>query len=372
MSWRIPVADLSISEQEAQSVARVLRAGELGMGRSTKAFERAVARWTGATWGVALASGTAALHLACMLVGLCAEDSVIAPAMTFLASAAAPRYTGADVVLCDSSSPTDLNIDPEAVEALITPRTRAVIAVHMWGYPARVGALRALCDERGIVLIEDTAQGIGARPADADGQAGTVGHLGCLSFFSKKQLSVGEGGMVLTDDPVLAERATGLREHGREPDGERWEEIGHDLSFDDPRAALGLARLASLSENIAHRRAVAEAYRERLTDVDGLSLMWPEEAMARSTHFAFGVLFDTPQLRDRVREALADHGIQTTRYPVLHELTEYAGFADPGSLPHAEAAAARHLVLPLSARMTVDEVDEVAEHVRRTLRAHAA
>lgn len=373
MSWRLPVADLTISDSDARAVARVLRQGGLGPGCHTRAFERGVAGWTGALHAAAVASGTAALHIACLLVGIGAGDEVIVPAMTFLATAATPRYTGADVVLADSTSPTDLNIDPDHVEALITPRTRAVMAVHMWGYPAQVAALRELCDARGLSLIEDTAQGIGARPVGTASQAGTVGHVGCLSFFSKKQLSTGEGGMVLTDDPELASRARSLSDHGRLQDDDSAAadvlEFGLDYAYDDPRAALGLSRLPRLSADIARRRATARGYRALLADVEGLSLMWSDDEVERSSHFAFGVLFDTPEIRDRARTALTDHGIQTTRYPVLHELTEYEPFAALGSLPNAEAAAERHLVLPISSHMTLDDAELVASVVRQSCRA---
>lgn len=369
MTWRLPVADVRLTDEDIGVVATSLEDGELAMGRHARAFEAAVAQWTGSPHAVAVASGTAALHLACQAIGLGRGDEVIVPALTFLATAHAPRYVGARPVLCDVRSAAEPVIDPADVERRLTPRTRAVIAVHWWGYPAAVGVLRELCEAHGLALIEDAAQAIGARLPDAEGQAGTVGCAGCLSLFSKKQLSVGEGGMVLTADDWVAERVRLLRAEGIIPDGDGFDivEIGQDYRLDDPRAALGLSRLQRLATDIAARRAAVQAYRQQLADLDGLTLMWSDADVERASHFAFGVLFDTPELRDHVRDVLAEHSIQTTRYPALHALTEYSALASAGSLPHAETAADRHLVLPLFSHISADEVQWVTETVRLAL-----
>jgi dTDP-4-amino-4,6-dideoxygalactose transaminase len=367
--WKLLVADLKLSEEDVRAAEARLRAGQLGPGETTTAFEQAVAHYTGAPSAVAVSSGTAALHLACLALGLGPGDEVIVPAFTFLATAAVARYTGASVVLCDSQSALSPNIDPADVERRITPRTRAVLPVHMWGYPADVLALRALCDAHGLVMIEDVAQGIGAR-VDAGGRrhAGTVGEIGCLSFFAMKQLSVGEGGMLLTADPALERRARLLSRGGvvRTDDGEGIADVlvaGPEYEFDDPRAAIGLSRLERLEADIAHRRAAVRHYRAALDGIGGLELMYPGDD-ERATHFAFGVLFETPELREAVRTQLTEAGIQTTRYPALHGLSEYAGHADWGSLPNAEGAAERHLVLPLSSHIAEDEVALVCATVR--------
>jgi dTDP-4-amino-4,6-dideoxygalactose transaminase len=344
------------------------------MGPRTAAFEAAVAKWTGAEHAVAVSSGTAALHLACAALELGPGDEVIVPAFTFLATAHAPRYRGATPVLCDVVAPTAPNLDPAEVERRMTPRTRAVIAVHMAGYPADVTALRALCDAHGIALIEDAAQAFGARVGADGALAGTVGELGCLSFFSKKQLSIGEGGMVLTADEELAARVRQLRSHamtsgtwdrhhGHE-DSYDVVDIGFNFRLDEPRAALGLSRLPRVAAGIEHRRAVVRDYRERLRDVAGITLMWDDATVRDASHFAFPVLFDSEQARLHARDVAAARGVQTTHYPVLHQLTEYAPFAPMGSLPHAEEAAARHLALPLSAHTTPAQVDVVVDAVR--------
>jgi dTDP-4-amino-4,6-dideoxygalactose transaminase len=378
MSWTVPLTDVRMTEEDLEAVAETLRSGWLTMGPRTKAFEAAIKEATTAAHAVAVSSGTAALHLACAALGLGPGDEVIVPAFTFLATAHAPRYVGATPVLADVVAPECPNLDPGDVERRITPRTKAVIAVHMCGYAADTDRLSELCTQHRLRLIEDAAQAFGARTGAARTPAGTVGALGCLSFFSKKQLAVGEGGMVLTADEALADRARLLRSHamtagtwdrhhGHE-DSYDIVDVGFNFRLDEPRAALGLSRLKRVAAGIEERRATVRTYRERLGPLDGLTLMWDDEAVERGSHFAFPILFDSGSARARAADVIADRGVQTTRYPVLHELTEYASYAAIGSLPNAEAAADRHLALPLSAGMSDEQVGLVVDAVRAALR----
>ncbi len=375
--WRVALTDIAVPEQDVQAVLDCLESGWLTMGPRTKAFEQALSDFVGTPHAVTVSSGTAALHLACIAAGIGPGDEVIVPAFTFVASAAAPRYVGAEPVLCDVRSAHDFNIDPDDVARRITPRTRAIVAVHFCGYPADVAALRALCDEHGLMLIEDCAQAIGAQ-VDADGrQVGTVGELGAFSFFSKKQLCVGEGGMVTSADEQLAERVQLFRSHAMT--SSTWDrhrghdpaydvvDIGFNYRLDEPRAALGLSRLARLADSIASRRATVRAYRERLAGVDGIELPFGEEAVERASHFAFPVLLADRQTRDRFRDELKANGIQTTWYPALHTFTEYRRFAPDDGLPHASEVADRHCALPLSSSTTEAEVEMVVEAVRAAL-----
>src|SRR6185312_6225751 len=263
------------------------------------AFEQAVAEWTDAPHAVAVSNATAALHLALRALDVRQGDEVIVPAFSFVAATHAARYVRATPVLCDVVSATAPTIDPEDVARRITGRTRAVVAVHMAGYPADVRALREVCEPRGVPVVEDAAQAFGARTAAAQ-PAGTAGDLGCLSFFSKAQLSIGEGGMVLTGGDELAGRVRGLRSHAMTSgtwDRHRGHEdsydvvdIGFNYRLDEPRAALGLSRLPRLAAGIAHRRDAVRRYRERLREVPGVTLMWDDGAVERSSHFTFPVL----------------------------------------------------------------------------------
>jgi dTDP-4-amino-4,6-dideoxygalactose transaminase len=376
VSWTIPLTDVVVTESDRLAVAECLQSGWLTMGPRTQRFEAALAEWTGAPHAIAVSSATAALHLSCRALGLGPGDEVIVPALTFVATLNAPRYTGAQPVLCDVEAPDRPNLSAENVERCITPRTRAVMAVHFCGYAADLGPLRELCDARGIALLEDAAQAIGAE-AEPGRQAGTVGRLGCLSFFSKKQLCVGEGGAVLTADEELATTVRSLRSHAMTSG--TWDrhtgheasydvvDVGYNYRLDEPRAALGLARLPRLRDDIERRRSAVVRYREALADTPGLTLMWTDDDVERSSHFAFPVLFESGEERLRVRDALHAQGIQTTRYPALHTFTDLAPLAAPGSLPAAEAAADRHLALPLSSAQSDASVDAVASAVRAAL-----
>ncbi len=375
--WRMPLTDVAMPEDDVQAVLDCLRSGWLTMGPRTQAFEAALAAYVGSPRMVAVSSGTAALHLALLAAGVGAGDEVIVPALTFVASASAARYVGAEPVLCDVCSPRAFNIDPQDVAARITPRTRAVVAVHFAGYPADVAALRELCDERGLVLIEDCAQAIGAAVDDAGRQVGTVGELGTFSFFSKKQLCVGEGGVVSTADESLEARVRLLRSHALS--STTWDrhrghdpaydvvDIGFNYRLDEPRAALGLSRLQRLDADIARRRGLVWAYRAQLAEVAGIELTWDELGVERGSHFAFPVLLADRERRDGFRAQLAANGIQTTWYPALHMFTEYRGYAPPDGLPRASEAADRHCALPLSASMDESDVELVVHAARSAL-----
>ena len=375
--WRVPLTDIAVPEQDVQAVLECLDSGWLTMGPRIAAFEQELAEYVGTEHAVTVSSGTAALHLACLAAGLGPGDEVIVPAFTFVASAAAVRYVGAMPVLCDVVSPREFVLDPADVARRITPRTKAVIAVHFCGYAAQVAELKALCDEHGLVLIEDCAQAIGATVDDSGRQVGTVGELGAFSFFSKKQLCVGEGGMVSSRAAEHAERVRLLRSHALT--SSTWDrhrghdpaydivDIGFNYRMDEPRAALGLSRLQRLPESIVARRATVRAYREQLAGIDGLELCFDEEAVERSSHFAFPVLVSDRERRDRFRDQLKDAGIQTTWYPALHSFSDYGGYTPADGLPAASEVAARHCALPLSSSTTAEEVEIVVEAVRAAL-----
>ncbi|HEY7952575.1 MAG TPA: DegT/DnrJ/EryC1/StrS family aminotransferase [Solirubrobacteraceae bacterium] len=369
--WRVPLTDIAVTEEDVQAVLECLDEGWLTMGPRTQRFEQELAKSIGTPHAITVSSGTAALHLACQAAGLGPGDEMIVPAFTFVASASAARFVGATPVLCDILGPHDLNIDPEDVARRITPRTKAVMAVHFCGYPADVLALRELCDERGLILLEDCAEAIGARVDESGRQVGTIGELGAFSFFSKNQLCVGEGGMVSTADEQLAKHVRLLRSHaltsgtwdrhrGHDPAYDIVD-IGFNFRIDEPRAALGLSRMQRLEGDIAARRAVVRAYRERLAEVPGLELPWDERAVELATHFAFPVLLPDREARDRFREELKAGGVQTTWYPALQTFSEYRDAAPPEGLPRALEVSERHCMLPLSATMGEEEIEIVVE-----------
>ncbi len=380
MAWEVPLIELEVTDADVDSVLECLRSGWLTMGPRTQALEAAIAEMVGTEHAIVVSSGTAALHLSCHALGLGPGDEVIVPSLTFAASAHAPSYGGADVVFCDSSSRLDANADVGAVEGLIGPRTKALIAVHMWGYPAPVEELRELCDRHGLALIEDCAEAICARLRDG-GQVGSVGELGCFSFFSKNQLAVGEGGAVTTDDDELAASVRSLRSHAMT--SVTWErhrghglgydvtDVGFNYRIDEPRAALALSRIERLEGDIDARRRVARQYRRQLSGVEGLELPFSEEDDERSSHFAFPVLAPEGLSRDRLRAELRQRGVQTTFYPAVHTLAEYIPIAARASLPHATEIGERHLTLPIHSLLEPARVEFVAEQLAEAVAALA-
>jgi dTDP-4-amino-4,6-dideoxygalactose transaminase len=377
MSWRVPLAKLEIPEQDVQAVLDCLRSGWLTMGPRTNEFEQRFGEYVGSPHAVAVNSCTAALHLSCLAAGLGPGDEAIVAGMTFVSTPNAVRYTGAEPVLCDIVGPEDMNIDIADVERRITPRTKAVLAVHFCGYPAPVVALRELCDAHGLILIEDAAQAVAASVDEGGRRAGTVGDLGCFSLFSKNQLPVGEGGMVVSANEELATKVRLLRSHAMT--SVTWDrhrgyadtydvlDVGFNFRLDEPRAALALSRMTRLDDQIESRRQLARTYRTELGGLDCLGFAWDDAAVEAASHFAFPVLLPDRDARDRFRDRLQELGVQTTWYPAIHRFTDYVETFGELSLPQVDAAAERHCALPMSSGFTSEEVGIVVDAVKQAI-----
>jgi dTDP-4-amino-4,6-dideoxygalactose transaminase len=376
--WRLGLTEISLPDSDVEAVLETLRSGWLTMGPRTQELEEAFRATTGSEHAVAVSSGTAALHLACLAAGVGPGDEVIAPALSFVADAHAGRCAGGEAVLADCRSLEEPLLDPDQVQRRMTERTKAVIAVHMFGYPANTDALRELCDARSVALIEDCAQADGGKLRDG-APAGTAGVCGCFSFFSKTQLGVGEGGIVVTDDEAFARRLRALRSHAmtsvtwdrHRGHAETYDvtDLGFNYRIDEPRASLAHARLARLDDALSELRRVARAYRGRLMGLDGIAVPFPDEWVELSGQFAFPVLVSDRETRDSVREAMHASRIQTTFYPALTQLSAYEPSGLDGAMPVAEEFADRHLALPLSPSLDEANVDLVVEELRGALAA---
>lgn len=371
----VPLFDVRLGEPELRAVEDTLRSGWLTMGPQTQAFEEEFATHLGARHAVALSSCTAALHLAYLAAGVGPGDEVIVPAITFVATAAAARYLGARPVLADVRGTHDLGIDPDEVEALITPRTKAVGVVHYGGYAAPLAALEDVCRRHGVALIEDAAHSPSATTPDGTTKLGTIGLAGAFSFFSNKVLSCGEGGALATDDDDVAALARSRRSHAM-TSGSWDRHHGHSTSYDvqglgfnyridEPRAALLRARLPGLEADIGARRRLVRRYRTLLAGVDGLSVPYTDAEVERSSCYVMPVVLRDPAIRDQVRaDLLQRHRVQTSvLYPAIHEFSAYSSDAPPRPLPRSELVARSQLTLPLYPHLSDEDQDRVANGV---------
>lgn len=358
----IPVAEPFIGEKELAYVSDCVKSGWVSsLGEYVKRFESAFARYCGAEYGVATFNGTVALHLVLAALRLGPGDEVIVPSLTYVATANAVRYTGASPVLVDSE-PETWNIDPAAVEAAITPRSRAIIAVHLYGHPADMDPLRELAGRYGLFLLEDAAEAHGARYKGR--RVGGLGQAAIFSFYGNKIITTGEGGIVVTNDRALAERCFFLENQARTADNPYWHpEIGFNYRMTNLQGALGLAQLERIDELVALRKRNAALYAERLAGAPGVVLP-PQAAWAENVYWMFTVLID-PEFgldRDALRVELHRRGIETR--PVFYPVHILPPYATGQSLPVAESIGARGINLPSSATLTEAQIDRVCDALR--------
>ena len=324
----------------------------------------------GARHALAVASGTAALHLICLAAGLGPGDEVVVPSLTFVATANAIRYTGATPVFADIAAWSVPGSRPRLRQAAIAERTRAIMNMTYGGHPGESAELAELAAERGLPLLEDAAHGLGGRLGGRP--LGTFGLAGAFSFFSNKNLPVGEGGMVVTDDDEVAAEVKLLRSHGMtaltwdrhqgHASGYDVVELGFNYRIDEPRAALATARLARLDSDNERRATATRVYQGLLESVDGVVQTMPDHPGAEPAHHLVTVVLDKDLDRAVLREKLERDGIQTSlHYPPIHRFSIY----DNGvSLPVTEEYAARAVTLPLFPSITEEQIGMVVDALR--------
>lgn len=377
--WRVPLSAVEFGPEELEAVTRVLRSGWVSMGPETKAFEEEFARVLEVPHAVAVASGTAALHLACLALDLGPGDEVLCPALTFVATANAILYTGARPVFVDIQGAQDLNLSLADAARKVSSRTKALMVVHYGGYPCDLEGALALARRHGLKIIEDAAHAPGAacEVAGRPLKAGTAGDLGCFSFFANKNLTTGEGGMVVTRHPDLAARIRAARSHGLTT--LTWERhqghsfsyevlgLGYNYRLDEIRAALGRVQLGRLAAANARRRELTRRYWEKLKDIPGLTLPFAPDPQGSACHL-FPLVLPPRADRAAFMAALAAAGIQTSvHYPPVPSFSWYRRLWPPGfdhGLPRLEEVARRLVSLPLYPGLTEAQQDLVVAAVR--------
>jgi perosamine synthetase len=368
MTKRINLSAPWIDEGDEERVLEVLRSGWLSLGPTGPRFETALADAVGAPHCAAVSSGTAGLHLCMHLAGIGAGDEVITSPYSFVASANCAIYQGATPVFADID-PRTLNLDPAAVEAAIGERTKAIVAVDIFGYPAEYDELLALCERHGLTMIEDACEALGARYKGRP--LGSHGHPAVWAFYPNKQMTTGEGGAVTTHDPAQHELLVSLRNQGR-LETSSWLQhgrLGYNYRLDDLSAALGIGQLEKLDRILEARGAVAAAYSELLEDVDVETPLADDADHVRSW-FVYVVKLPAGVDRDAVMARLSAEGIATAPYlPSIHlhsYMRERYGFAE-GMLPVSEDCSARTMALPFHARLERGDQERVVETLRGAL-----
>jgi perosamine synthetase len=368
VSTRINLSAPWIDERDEELVLEVLRSGWLSLGPAGPRFETMLAEAVGAPHCAAVSSGTAGLHLCMRLAGVGPGDEVITSPYSFVASANCAIYEGATPVFADID-PHTYNLDPESVAACITPRTKAIVAVDIFGYPAEYDALLPLCEDHGIALIEDACEALGATYKGQ--KLGSLPHPAVFAFYPNKQMTTGEGGAVVTHAEEEHELMVSLRNQGR-LETSSWLQhgrLGYNYRLDDLSAALGIGQLEKLDRILEARREVASRYDELLAGLDVQTPLPDDEDHERSW-FVYVVKLPHEVDRDAVMARLGGEGIATAPYlPSIHlqsYMRERYGFGE-GMLPVSEECSARTMALPFHARLDRGDQERVAEALRGAL-----
>lgn len=374
MAWKIPLSDIVMGCEEDDAVRDVLRSRWLSMGPVTEEFEAAFARYLGVKHAFAVSNGTAALHIAHAVLGIGNGDEVITPSLTFVATANSVLYCGAKPVFADITGSGDLNVSWEDIAAKVTERTRAITVVHYGGYACDMRPIMEIAHDHDLRVVEDTAHAVGAMYGER--KCGAIGDIGCFSFFANKNLSTGEGGMIVTDDDTLAEKIRTMRSHGMTT--LTWDRHrGHSSSYDvtdlgynyrtsEVASALGIVQLRRLEQNNERRRDIVGRYRRALAGIEGITCPFSGRENGESSYHIFPVILSADLSRAGFQAALKERGIQTSiHYPPVHLFTYYRRLLGDtrGSLPKTEFVGEREVTLPLYPGMTDDDVEYVCTAV---------
>jgi perosamine synthetase len=355
----IPVYEPVLGDIELEYAQNCIRSGWISsLGEYIAQFENQFAVYCGCRYGITTSNGTTALHLALLALNIGPGDEVIVPSLTFIASANAIVYTGATPVFVDSENKS-WNIDPSDVKAKITSRTRAIMVVHLYGHPADMDPILKLAKEYNLFVIEDAAEAHGALYNGH--RVGSMGSIGCFSFYGNKIITTGEGGMCLTDDPNIAEKMRAIRDHGMSSTKRYWHPvIGYNYRITNIQAAIGVAQMTRIETIIDRKREIAHLYNNLLRGIQGIVLP-PEMPNCRSVYWMYSILIDDGfgMRRDQVIEGLKVNGIDSR--PFFYPIHTQPPYAKGLRLPVSEELGQKGINLPSSATLVNSQVEKVVE-----------
>lgn len=375
MQYKIPLFKLNFGEEEIAAVTETIRSKWISTGPKCEELEQLFVDMFNVNYAVSMSNCTDALHLACLLCEIGPGDEVLCPSLTFAASVNCIKYTGATPVFCDIESSYHINIAPVEIEKKVTSKTKAIIVVHMAGFPAKMDEIMAIAEKYNLKVIEDACHG---PLSEYKGQKlGTIGDVGCFSFFSNKNISTGEGGMLITNNEEMAKKARLLRSHGmttmsyQRAKGHATTydivELGYNFRLDDIRASIGVVQMKKLRADLEKRIIVRKEYLKQLSSIDSISIPFADCKEFSSNYIMPIVLKDsTADKRDKIREKLHVSGIQTSvHYPAIHKFSIYKGCN--ASLPVTEYVTDNEITLPMYASLSKEEIGFIVTTLEQAL-----
>jgi dTDP-4-amino-4,6-dideoxygalactose transaminase len=377
MNWRVPLSDIDIGEEEVREVMKTLRSKWLTLGPVTKEFESKFSQYLGSKYAFGVSSGTSALHIAQRAIGITEGDEVILPSLTFVATANSVLYVGARPVFADIVSLDDLTISPDEIAKNITPKTKAIVVVHYGGYSCQMKEIMDIAKKNNLYVIEDASHAIGAEYMGK--KLGTIGNIGCFSFFANKNMTTGEGGMIVTNSNKIANKIRLLRSHGMTTLA--WDRYkGHSYTYDvvelgfnyrigEINSALGIVQLSKLSKYNKRREEIVELYKKNLKEVSGIKIPFSKmNAKIKSSYHIFPIILDEGIARDKVLHQLREKGIQTSiHYPPIHKFTYHREILGDIFLNITEKVGMCEITLPLFPGMKDSDVNYVSESVKEVV-----
>jgi dTDP-4-amino-4,6-dideoxygalactose transaminase len=375
MEFKIPLFQLNFGEEEITAVTETIRSNWISTGPKCEEIESMFREMLNVKYALSVSNCTDALHLACIICGVKEGDEVICPSLTFAASVNCIRYVGATPVFCDIKSIENINIDADKLEKLITVRTKAIVVVHMAGFPAEMNSIIAVAQKHNIKIIEDACHG---PLSEYKGKKlGTIGDVGCFSFFANKNISTGEGGMLVTNNEEYFTRAKLLRSHGMTTMSyERAKghataydivELGYNFRMDDIRASIAVAQMKKLVPDLNKRIHVRRYYLDRLLKIKGIAVPFSDNKEFVSNYIMPVVLLDsTVKKRESVRNVLFEAGIQTSiHYPAIHKFSIYKNYG--AILPITEYVSDNEVTLPMFASLSDTEIDYILSALEKAV-----